>query len=100
MNLERINKMNHISALAKWKGVGSRRTADVKNHCGCGWKNSGKNLQRSKPFQLAIDARQTFGLSGPQIVGFNFFRDQPRLLAHCFCASTPISYSLCTRPPL
>jgi len=26
--------------------------------------------------------------------------DQRRLLVHCFCASVPISYSLCTRPPL
>jgi hypothetical protein len=57
MNVNGIDEMNYISSLAKWKGVGSRRTADVKNQCGCGRKSSGKNLQCSKPFQLAIGAR-------------------------------------------
>jgi hypothetical protein len=57
MNLNGINEVNHISSLAKGKGVGSGRTADVKNHCGCGRKSSSKNLQRSKPFQLATGTR-------------------------------------------
>ena len=91
MNLNGIDEVNHISLPAKWKGVGSGRTADVKNHCGRGWKSSGKNLQRSKPFQFAVGARQTFGLFGLQIMGFNFFRYRRLLLVHCFCTSTPIS---------
>jgi hypothetical protein len=57
MNVNGIDEMNHISSLAKWKGVGSRRTADVKNQCGCGRKSSGKNLQRSEPFQFAMGTR-------------------------------------------
>jgi hypothetical protein len=57
MNFNGIDEMNHISLFAKWKGIGSGRTADVKKHCGCGRKNSSKNLQCSKPFQLAMSAR-------------------------------------------
>jgi predicted RNA-binding protein YlxR (DUF448 family) len=57
MKLNRINKVNDISLLAKWKGISSGRAAYVKNHRGCGRKNSGKNLQRSKALQLAMDAR-------------------------------------------
>jgi hypothetical protein len=57
MNLNGINEVNHISSLAEWKSIGSSRTADVKNHCGCGRKSSGKNLQRSKPFQFTMGAR-------------------------------------------
>jgi len=57
MNVNGIDEMNYISSLAEWKGVGSRRTADVKNQCRCGRKNSSKNLECAKSFQLAMSAR-------------------------------------------
>jgi len=74
MNLDGINEVNYIPSLAERKGIGSGGTTDVKNHCRRGRKNSRKDLQRSKLFQFAVGAGETFGLFGLQVMGFHFFR--------------------------